>query len=221
MSIWGENGIRSRLGQSITVVGICALAVLAPACSNGDGKLEPAVGQGSGEEAINQAETNGLRDTGLKTASSSPAEPSAVDGTRPSLDGAARVDIVNPAFTLFSKERPDSIWRMGRCSLDDGSVTEVDSEPAGGNSPRITYEPGYCGTELPCFRDVCEVGNEHVAQPLTDGQTGTATVLTAPTQPESMSPAEIREFASLLEVTSGVVLIPTLQAPLPTFTPSP
>ena len=103
--------------------------MLAPACSNGDGKLEPAVGQGSGEEAINQAETNGLRDTGLKTASSSPAEPSAVDGTRPSLDGAARVDIVNPAFTLFSKERPDSIWRMGRCSLDDGSVTEWTQNP--------------------------------------------------------------------------------------------
>ena len=219
MSLWGENGIRFRLGQSITVVGVCAMAVLITACGNGDGKPEPAVGRGPGEEAIFRSETDGLRDTGLETASSSPAEPFAVDGTRDSPDGAAQVDIVVPALALFSKEIPDSIWRVERCSLDEGSITGVDSGAAGGNSPRITYEPVNCATELQCFRGVCEVGNGQVAQRLTDGQTGTATVLTAPTEPEPMTPAEIQEFTSLPEVTSGAVLIPTPQAPLPTLTP--
>ena len=153
-------------------------------------------------------------------------------------NSSARVDISMQNFTRVSRTAPNTVWKLGRFSMNGEAVIELtegkifvfdedDGEehwplhietPAGTASARGTWmavevnsETG--AVEVECLRGICEMENEMGYQVFTNEQTVVATVDTVPTEPVAMEPEQVEEFHALPEVLTEEVVMPVMFTP--------
>ena len=226
-------------------VGLVAVIAAVWIVLNGGSSAVPA--EISVAKIINRVETDRPRETGPARERFVPAEIGQAllpgDGVRTYVNSEVRIDIQIQEYTRVTRTKPNTLWRLGRFSLEEETIIELDEgkvflfdnaanpigrpfkivTPAGTASPRGTwmsfsYDPVSNVAELRCFRGSCELANEFGSQLLRDEQKSSTTKLAAPAAPVDMTPDETQEFADLPEVATGEVVIP---APKPTPKPTP
>ena len=242
---WWTTGRRKLLSTGLlAIAGILAAVISVWAVQSGGG---PAFTAGiTVAKIVNRVETDRPGRSGSMTEQFLPAVigqgllPG--DGVRTYVNSEARVDIKIQGHTRVSRTRPNTIWRLGQFSLEEGTIIELDEgkiflfddaagpagqplkivTPAGTASPRGTwmsfsYDPISEVAELQCFRGSCLLENEFGSQLVRDEQKSSITRLAPPVAPVEMEPEETQEFLELPEALTGEVIIPAIK-PIPETT---
>ncbi|MCI0846692.1 MAG: FecR domain-containing protein, partial [Chloroflexi bacterium] len=108
------------------------------------------------------------------------------DRVKTNRNSEARVDITIREFTRIIRTTPNTLWRIGSFSAEEGAVIELNQgkvflfdagegqagwhtdvvTPAGRASPRgtwfsVSHDPDTGITEVQCFRGSCELANKN------------------------------------------------------------
>lgn len=240
---WIDIGI----GVGIVAAVIAVVVVILIVRNGGPGPAKASI---TVEEVVNRVDTDRPRQDGVQPPSFVAAQVGQElvpgDGVLTFQNSQARVDIKVREFLRVVRTTPNTLWRLGRFQEDQGAIVELDQgkiflldrgeggspfpvrvvTPAGTGSPRgtwmsVSYDPTTETVEVQCFRGTCQLENPLGVQLLTEQQKSGATAETAPTEPLYLDPVEVQEFQGLPEAESGEIPVPTLEAVVPTLTPTP
>ena len=212
----GRRATRSKLAATGVVAAAALVATVVAIAVVFAGGSPPVPAQISVKQVINTVETDRPRGLGPVTEIFLPAvvgqELLPGDGLKTFANSEARVDISIGDYTRISRTKPNTVWRLGQFSLQEGTVIELDQgkiflfddvsdptgrpfkvvTPAGTASPRgtwmsISYDPVEQVADLQCFRGTCILENEFGAQVLKDGEKSVVTPVAAPVEPVVMT----------------------------------